>query len=447
MTQLITDRVTNTALALDGTAESTVAAASRAVVAAAVRTAIATAPGGLSSAAVQMLIADAISDAVLGTAGAESATIAPSRRTVAAALAPVVRDTMQALTTATEADTEAGLASDAVARLEPLVTAARTGLASLMSDLQLLTVTLPYTLTVPAGQGFGQVDMAGEYAFLNEFGNVVLEHADVLASMRLRLYREDGDGTDRSAFIEGLKPNTQFQFRYSPGRVYIFTATGPGVAFGNGYDIPIRDGVYVGTDTSALLSPGPAVEFRFLLVGAIDEMNRLGGEVAALRTDLTGKADAGVVTTLQGEVAANDQDITALGSRVTAAEASVATKAEAMALDTLRSEVAANDLELSAVTSRTTQLETDLADKADASAVQGLRTDLTEAEADIAANASAITALEARSGAQLGPAPNTFTGDTRAEAIAARDAQAAADETWFQRYKANPNNAILINWT
>ena len=86
--------------------------------------------------------------------------------------------------------------------------------------------------------------------------------------------------------------------------------------------------------------------------------------------------------------------------------------------------------------------------RASTSAVTNLTTRLTTTESGIAANSRDITALEARiSGQNLGPETNEFSGDTRADAEAARDTYATANPTWLAQYDADDTLNIRLTWS
>ena len=54
---------------------------------------------------------------------------------------------------------------------------------------------------------------------------------------------------------------------------------------------------------------------------------------------------------------------------------------------------------------------------------------------------------ETQTGGSLGPAPNTFTGASRAATETGRDAQASADPAWLSEYDNYPDFQIQLDWT
>ena len=105
------------------------------------------------------------------------------------------------------------------------------------------------------------------------------------------------------------------------------------------------------------------------------------------------------------------------------------------------------DVPQDTIQSQITEVESNVAGKADASALDALTTRVSTAEGGVTANTRQITALEARLvGTSLGPETNSFTGDTRAAAEAARDTYAAANPDWLAMYNADDDINIRLTW-
>ena len=169
--------------------------------------------------------------------------------------------------------------------------------------------------------------------------------------------------------------------------------------------------------------------------------------VTNLSTTVGTKADATALTALTNRVSTAEGEIDTAQSDITTLTTSVNQRATIVALNALTTRVTATETTITAEQTKLTNLSTTVAGKAETTALTALANRVNVTEGDITAINSEITSLESRIvGTALGPATNSFTGDSREAAENARDTYFTNNPTNLASYDADSTINIRLTW-